>query len=179
MNNLKKMFDENTRLVYSVFNEHLRGRPNADRMREDLLQIGMLSLWKCCTRFDPKKGVAFSTYAYNSIRKSMVCALVREGKKTACVVSIHKPVGDKEDGSITYEDVVASSVDVASEVEIDDLANQISQELGNNAKKVISMLRQGHTQVDIAKEMAMTRSSVSNILKKFREKVKNTLFFEN
>lgn len=179
MSNMKKMFNENTKLVYEVYSKKIAGRKNADIMKDDLIQIGMLSLWKSCTWYDPEKGVKFSTYAFNSIYKSMLCALVRETKRTALLVSMNKQVKSKTENSvITYEDVIASSVSVASEVEIDCLVKQITDAIGNNSNKVIDMIRKGYTQVDIAKEMSTTRAEVSSILKKFRKKLKNTLFFE-
>lgn len=176
---MKKMFNDNVRLVYRVYEEKISSHQNANQMREDLLQIGMLSLWKCCMRYDPSRGIEFSTYAYNSIRNSMKCALVRESKKTAYLVSMSKQVSSEaEDCPITYEDVIASPVNVSSEVEINNLVEQISKTIGDNAEKVISMIREGHSQVDIAKEMKLTRASVGRILKEFRKKLKNTLFLE-
>lgn len=176
---MKEMFNQNVNLVYKVFHDKIEKNLDNPSMRDDLIQIGLLSLWKCCANYDPSKGVLFSTYAYNSIKNSMSCAMYRERKKTALLVSLSKSVqeGDEE-GSITYEDVIASPVNIASELEIDDLVEEISAELGNNAAKIVDMVRKGHTQVSIAKELNMTRSTVHAILNKFREKLKNTLFLD-
>lgn len=173
---MKELFESNIKLVYTVFHEKIESRVTNESMKEDLIQIGMLSLWKCCMRFDPSRGVQFSTYAYNAIRKSMLCALVRENRKTAILVSLNKPVND--DNSIVYEDVIASSVNIVSEVEINDMVEQISKTINDNAEKVISMIREGHTQTDIAQELNITRASVGKILKKFRKSLKNTLLFD-
>lgn len=180
MNEIKRLFDSNTRLVYKVFHEKIESKHNAINMKDDLLQIGMLSLWRCCVKFDPTKNTKFSTYAYSAIYKSMSCALVRESKKIAYLVSLSKQVNSEaEECPITYEDVIASPVNIESQVEIDDLVDQLSFALGENTKKVIDMVRQGHRQVDIAKELDMTQAGVGKILKKFRKKLKNTLFFED
>lgn len=177
---MKKLFESNIKLVYKVFHEKIEKRIDNQSMKDDLIQIGMLSLWKCCLKYDPSRGVQFSTYAYNAIQKSMMCALVREKRKTAILVSLSKPIqSDSDDCSIVYEDVIASSVNIVSEVEINDMVEQISKTINSNAEKVISMIREGHTQVDIAKELNITRASVGKILKKFRKSLKNTLFFED
>lgn len=179
MDDLKNLFNSNTKLVYKVYHEKIAGRNNAETLKDDLIQIGFLTLWKCCVKYNPEKGTQFSTYAYNSIRKSMVCSLVRENKKTAYLISINKSVNSqKDDCSITYEDIIASAVNVASEVEIDDMLKRISRTLGENAEKVICMIKEGHTQVDIANELNLTRAYVGKLLKNFRKKLKNTLFFE-
>lgn len=179
MNNPKELFNSNTKLVYKVYYDRMLGKPLAEEMEDDLIQIGMMSLWRCCHRYDESRGIAFSTYAYNAIRKSMMCALVREGKKAECLVSMSKQVKVDGDSVITYEDTIASSVNVASEVEINAMIEQVTQELGNNSKKIIEMIREGHTQVDVARELKITRAKVGKILKKFRKKIKDTLFLAN
>lgn len=178
MIDIKQLFNKNTKLVYRVYRDRIEKCPNAIEMESDLLQIGMLALWKCCNKFDPSKGVRFSTYAYNSIYRNMKCALVRENKKIAYLVSMNKQVSNEEECPVTYEDVIASPVNVESQVEINDLLNQISSELGKNSDRIIELVRQGYTQVEIAKELNTTRMNVGNILRKFRKKLKNTLFFE-
>ena len=176
---LKKMFNDNINIVYKVFHDKIEPRMNDKSMKEDLLQIGMLSLWKCCINYDPERNVQFSTYAFNAIRKSMMCSLMRETQKTAILVSMSKQVNSEaEECPITYEDVIASHVNVASQVEVDALVKQLTDEIGKNSDKVISMLREGYTQTAIAEEINMSRSNVSKILKRFRKMLKNTLFFE-
>lgn len=177
---MKELFNNNTNLVYKVFHEKIKAKLENASMEDDLIQIGLMTLWKCCIKYDPERGVQFSTYAYNAIYKSMMCAMVREKRKTAFIISLNKQVNSEvEECPITYEDIIASPVNVASQVEIDDIVKQIAKTLGKNSEKVVEMIREGHSQVDIAKELDITRAYVCKILKRFRKKLKNTLFFED
>lgn len=178
MEDPKTLFNNNTKLVYKVFNEKLYSKNNVENRKEDILQVGFLTLWKCCINYNPEKGTQFSTYAYNAIYKSMVCSLVRENRKTAYLVSLNDKIKAEKDCDLTYEDIIASAVNIESEVEINDILKQISTQLGKNSEKIIDMIKRGHTQVDIAKELNVTRAYVGKLLKQIREKVKNTLFFE-
>ena len=177
---MKKMFNDNIKLVFKVYNEKMVHRTNAEEMKEDLIQIGCMALWRACINYDPERGTTFSTYAYSSIYKSMCCALVRENRKRNQTISLSETITSKsEDCEITYEEVIASSVNVAFEVEIEDIVKRLSKKMGSNTERVIEMLRKGYTQKQIAKELNLSRSSVNKIVKKFREELKNTLFFED
>ena len=176
---MEKLFNENTRLVYSVYNSKIAEIPNAHSMKDDLIQIGMLTLWKCCTQFDPDRGTKFSTYAYNSIHKNMLCALTRENKKSAYLVSIDLPVkASVEEQPITFGDIIASPVNIASQTELETLVEQASKEFGARCEQIVKLVREGYTQVEIAQEMNITKAYVNKILKRFRKLLKNTLFVE-
>lgn len=49
----------------AVWAQHCRDVPRAD-----LLQVGQIALWRAILRYDPDRGVAFSTYAWTAIRRS-------------------------------------------------------------------------------------------------------------
>ncbi|THE11941.1 sigma-70 family RNA polymerase sigma factor [Bacillus timonensis] len=46
--------------------------------KECFYQIGLIGLWEASTRFDPEKGVAFSTFAYSTIRGKLLDHLKKE-----------------------------------------------------------------------------------------------------
>lgn len=175
-----KMFKDNIKLVYKVFHEKIDGRFVNQSLEEDLIQIGMFTLWKCCLKFNPDLGVQFSTYAYSAIQKSMMCASIRENKRASTLVSLNKPIQDDSgECSLTFEEILAASVDIGAEIEINSVVDEISAGINERAQKVISLMREGYSQVDIAKELNITRSAVGKIVKKFRQSLKNTLLFED
>lgn len=59
-----EIFSRYLGLVDSVARSHLRSRPEE---REDLLQVGYLGLLAAIERFDPGRGIRFSTYAGHCI----------------------------------------------------------------------------------------------------------------
>ncbi|WP_449537951.1 sigma-70 family RNA polymerase sigma factor [Ferdinandcohnia sp. Marseille-Q9671] len=48
--------------------------------KENFYQIGLIGLWEASTRFDPKKGVEFSTFAYSTIRGKLLDHLKKEAR---------------------------------------------------------------------------------------------------
>ena len=68
-------FESNIGLVYKVYND----RFNEYRwLEEDLIQEGMIGLWKACQVFDKNRGVPFSSYACICIRNAMGMLLRKE-----------------------------------------------------------------------------------------------------
>lgn len=69
---LEKLFKDNVKLVGFVITKYFRRIiENGIREREDLLQEGYIGLWRACKRFDPDRGVEFSTFAVSHIRGSI------------------------------------------------------------------------------------------------------------
>lgn len=58
----------------------LRRRVRGDVPYEDLLQEGRIALWQAIQRFDPQRGVTFSTYAGAAIRNQMWRAVRRDNR---------------------------------------------------------------------------------------------------
>ncbi|MEH7383223.1 sigma-70 family RNA polymerase sigma factor [Bacillus sp. JJ1533] len=48
--------------------------------KETFYQIGLIGLWEASTRFNPKKGVEFSTFAFSTIRGKLLDHLKREAR---------------------------------------------------------------------------------------------------
>jgi RNA polymerase sigma factor (sigma-70 family) len=63
-------------LVHVVLRRQFRG----DVPYEDLLQEGRIALWQAVLRFDPRRGVAFSTYAGVAIQRQIWRAVRRANR---------------------------------------------------------------------------------------------------
>lgn len=170
---MEKMFNENIPLVYKVFNDRIKHNLNyQEYMKEDLIQIGMLTLWKCCQRYDPERNAAFSTYAYSAIYKNMMCSMKRESKKTQNLVSLNKPIMYREDDEITLEDVIATPCDEEKLAELKDLAERTMCDMKCLPKKIVRMFLKGHSRADISRALGLSRSYVYLVIKKFRNAAK-------
>jgi RNA polymerase sigma factor (sigma-70 family) len=62
------------KLVHAVLRRQWRGEATV----ADLLQEGRIGLWKAILHFDPRRGYAFSTYAWYAIQHKMQRAVRRE-----------------------------------------------------------------------------------------------------
>jgi RNA polymerase sporulation-specific sigma factor len=176
---MNKLFEQNSNLVYRVYHDKIEDKKYAEEYCDDLIQIGMIALWKACNKFDPNKGTKFSTYAYASIYKSMLCFLQRESKRLSNSASFSSPV-QETDGveGYTYEEVIPSYQYTVEEFELEQVIDEVTKEMRHNASTVIDLIRKGYTQDAIAKQLGITQSNVSRILKRFRKKLKNTLFLD-
>lgn len=58
----------------------LRQRVHGDLPYEDLLQEGRIALWQAILHFDPRRGIAFSTYAGTAIQNQMWRAVRRDNR---------------------------------------------------------------------------------------------------
>ena len=60
-----QLFQDNQNLVKFCYNKYIKHHNISDA--EDIIQQGMLALWKAALQYDESKGIAFSTYATHYI----------------------------------------------------------------------------------------------------------------
>lgn len=148
----------------------LQGRQSADF--EDLQQIGKIELLKAIRRYDPNKG-AFTTYAVYCIRFGVWKYLQRKrkdglkvprtvGAENIQVLSIDQPIGE---GEITLLDIFSTDDDL-TEIQVDEFV----QSLPDRERKLLLYRLEGASQKEIAKEMGISQTHISRLLKRIGEK---------
>ena len=141
--------------------------------QDDLISIGTIGLIKGINSFDNSKGVRLSTYVARCIDNEILMHL-RSTKKLGAEVFLEEPIGkDKDDNTITLQEVLENS-DKSIE-EIVDLKFKLKniyskmKEVLKDREKLILELRFGlngekpKTQSQIAKILGISRSYVSRI----------------
>jgi RNA polymerase sigma factor (sigma-70 family) len=83
-----------------LVNAILRRQWGADLAYVDLLQEGMLGLWRAIQKYDPGRGVAFSTYAGTAIARWMWRAVDVAKRQTKWQTASCKPQGVYQEGEI-------------------------------------------------------------------------------
>ena len=173
------LVEHNLRLVAHIVKKYYQ---NDDA--DDLISIGSIGLIKGINTYRPDKGVRLATYASRCIENEILMAF-RAKRKTAGDVSLSEALDTDEDsGGLRIMDVIASE---------DDLADQIgSQELCRNLRESVDRcldkreariirLRYGldgskpMTQLETARECAISRSYVSRLEKRALEKLRASL----
>jgi RNA polymerase sigma factor (sigma-70 family) len=71
---IEALLRRHEKLVHAVLRRQWRGEATID----DLLQEGCIGLWQAILRFDPRRGYAFSTYAWYAIQHRIRRAVRRE-----------------------------------------------------------------------------------------------------
>lgn len=85
----------------------LRRQWGADLAYADLLQEGMMGLWRAIMKYDPKRGVAFSTYAGTAIARWMWRAVDVAKRRTRWQTTPYPPQGvDSESEGVDPQRVI-------------------------------------------------------------------------
>lgn len=147
---------------------------------DDLISVGTIGLIKGIESFEYGKGSQMATYCAKCIDNEILM-YIRANKKHRSTISLSEPTGTDMDGNeITLMDILPSNGEsVFAKVETDIIYKQvlsaIDKVLTPREKKIICY-RYGInvsplTQLQIAKEMKISRSYVSRIEKRAIEKL--------
>ena len=66
---MQDLIEQNMGLVVSVVESF---RPKSSEERDSFIQAGRIGLWKALEKYDPTKGAALSTFAWNPIRWEII-----------------------------------------------------------------------------------------------------------
>ena len=130
----EQLFSRNTGLVYFIIKTYYRHEHRFEY--DDLVQMGMVGLWKACLRYDSSKGVKFSSFACRHIWGNISVQLRDSGLFMGSKESKTRrenPIGllsyfvDRESdnikgtGQTTTEDVVEAIIHNATISTMDDM----------------------------------------------------------
>lgn len=163
------LIERNLRLVAHVCKKYT----NSSVSQEDLISIGTIGLIKGINSFKQEKGARLSTYVSRCIDNEILMHF-RATKKLSAEVYLNEPIGkDKDDNVITLQDVlendersVEESVDLKMKIK---LLYEKMKNILKDRERTILELRFGldgnkpKTQIEIAKQMGISRSYVSRI----------------
>lgn len=161
-------FESNIRLVYKVYNDHFQ---DCRWIEDDLIQEGMIGLWKACQAFDESRGVPFGSFAYICIRNSMGMLLRREARH-AEHMNFDLQVDEYR---ATVQEL--SKIDEREQIQTSLLVQDVlSQAKAIGCYDIVQMKLAGMKQKDIAAKLGMKEVAVSEALagamKKIRENLK-------
>ena len=163
------LIERNLRLVAHVCKKYT----NSNVDQDDLISIGTIGLIKGINSFKIEKGSKLSTYVSRCIDNEILMHF-RATKKLSSEVYLSDPIGkDKDDNVITLQEVLENddkndedSVDL--KMKIKSLYEKMKNILKDRERTIIE-LRFGltgnkpKTQIEIAKQMGISRSYVSRI----------------
>ncbi len=173
----KILIEHNLRLVAHVCKKYSNGKTDLD----DLISIGSIGLIKGINTYNSKKSIKLSTYISKCIDNEILMHF-RASKKLNNEVSLEDPIGkDKDDNTISLKDILEieeRSIDeeIDIKMKIKKMKKKMDEVLKEREKKILEM-RYGlngqkiKTQMQIAKQMGISRSYVSRIETKAIEKL--------
>lgn len=144
--------------------------------QEDLLQEGMLGLYKAVKEYRPDKGASFYTFASTCVSNQMYKAV------TSSLRQKHQPLNDSlslnelEDGTtwnlITEESPEKIFFDQERSAHI---ASKIDASLSPFEKHVLKMYLDGDDYIEIGEKLDKPSKSIDNALQRIRRKVRDTM----
>ena len=145
---------------------------------EDIVSIGTLGLVKAAITFDSSKKITFATYASRCINNEIFMHY-RKANKYANDISIDEPIGNDGEGKeeLTLGDTIAhSESDFVERIVNKDAFIQLVSIILNYLEektRLAILYRMGEvSQTDIAEKLSIAQSSVSRIVTKATNKIR-------
>lgn len=149
--------------------------------KEDLIQEGMIGLFKAICDYKPNKDTNFKSFASICITRQVSTAFKTATRQKHMPlntsISLNLPVGGDDEDSITLMDTLKDSENQNPEMMIIDredlerLENHMKQSLSNLEWKVLALHIQGKNYQEIAREMNKSNKSIDNALQRIKRKL--------
>lgn len=149
---------------------------------DDLIQEGMIGLFKALRDYRGDKEASFSTFANLCIKRQLASALEAANRKKHLPMNNYIPFaeGEGEDG-INLEEMVTESNSNPEEIFFEKYSEEefftnLEKELSPLERKVLSMYLEGNSYKMIAELMDKSPKAIDNTLQRIRGKIKQLNF---
>ncbi|RKM62240.1 RNA polymerase sporulation sigma factor SigH [Butyrivibrio sp. CB08] len=154
--------------------------------RDDLIQEGMIGLFKAVRDYDSGRDASFSTFADLCISRQMYSAIKALSRKKHTplnsYISIYASREDSEQGSdVSLEEILESDSNLIPEQYVLDQENlkileeNIDKELSELERQVLDLYITGMSVKNIAKVLGRDEKSTDNAMQRVRAKLKKYL----
>ena len=149
--------------------------------KEDIIQEGMIGLYKAVRNFDNSKYTSFRIFAEICIMRQMITAIKKSSRKkrkppNSCI-SLNQPIEHEEGYSRTLLDIVDDlkindpmSIFLNKE-RLQELRTKLNMVLSNLERKVLEFYLDGKTYSEIAFEIKKNSKCVDNTIQRIKRKL--------
>ena len=146
---------------------------------DDVLQEGMIGLFKAIQSFDQEKNNSFKTFANLCIERQLISAIKTSNRQKHLPLnssfSLNTSAFDENDDTTVLEVLDAKFVEdpldtITKREYFEDIENKIEQALSSFEKQVLNRYIQGESYVDIAQKLDSPVKSVDNAIQRIRKK---------
>ncbi len=157
---------------------------------EDIIQEGMIGLYKAIRDFNEEKNAAFRGFAELCVNRQMITAIKaatrQKHQPLNSYISLNKPVYE-EDSEQTYMDLLQSGSGALLNPEAlligqenkSFLENQMTKNLSSFETRVLVLYLQGRSYFEIAHVLHKPEKSIDNALQRVKKKVEKFLEEKN
>ena len=143
-----------------------------DGEEKDLLQEGMIGLFKAISKYDVSKG-AFSTFATLCVRNEIIDAIRR-----STTIAKGSTIPSVRFETTNLGDMLPSGTDdlerLAELSEYEERLRNIKKVLSAKENEVMDMFIEGYSYAQMAQQLGTNTKSVENTIKRIRQKLKET-----
>jgi len=152
--------------------------------REDIVQEGMIGLFKAVRDYKNDKSIPFKVFAEMCITRQIITAVKTATRQKHIplnsYVSLNKKIFDEDSDKILMEAIQEVSVSNPEELfiskeEYNGTESRIMDHLSPFEKKVLQMYISGIAYQDIAKQLKKPVKSVDNALQRLKKKIEKSI----
>lgn len=156
--------------------------------KEDIVQEGMIGLYKAVRDYDEEKKASFRAFAELCITRQIITAIKtatrQKHQPLNSYVSLNKPVYEEESERMLVDVIAASKVSNPEEIVIDQedyasMEEEISKMLSSLESQVLAYYLHGLSYQQIARLMGRHEKSVDNALQRAKGKIDKYLETKN
>ena len=187
--NPNELFNANTRIVYDIFWKYFL-KKTPEMYQKDIIQEGLLELWRVSNSYDKSLGYAFSSYAYKCVYGKMqyfyrnytntirITRTAWEKGKFFKMVTFDDPIPDTD--LIISDTLPAPDDDYEGLTEelIEQFLNTIPNKLHRNIFEEYlygNIFFENPNQMDLAKKYHLKQATICRIILKYKKQFKKFL----
>ena len=175
-------------LLYERYKQFIRARARSYYLvgadREDIIQEGMIGLYKAIRDYNPERNDSFGSFAELCVTRQFISAIAaatrQKHRPLNSYISLNRPVRG-EDAEHTLIDLISARVSDPEEALIrQETSKHMEETLAGSLSKLesaaLSMYLEGSSYVEIAQNLGRSVKAIDNALQRVRRKMEKQLF---
>ena len=142
---------------------------------DDLIQEGMLGLFKAIRDYRPEKEVSFEAFAKLCISRQMYSAIQAAGRQKHAPLNTYVELSDQLDAQEDSPQGKSPEELLIDRENIEGLQEEIWKPLSTMEKKILHFYLEGESYTEIGSRLNKTPKSIDNALQRIRRKLKKIL----
>lgn len=136
--------------------------------REDLIQEGMIGLFKAIRDFKPEKGAPFSAFAKLCVERQIYTAIEAAGRLKNAPLNAYVSLSEETD-RLMYGGIEEAVIEKTS---FQQTYQKVKNQLSSMENEVLALYLKGKDYTEIAKILGKTDKSIDNALQRIKSKIK-------
>lgn len=143
---------------------------------DDLIQEGMIGLFKAVRDFQPGREATFATFARMCIDRQIYSAIQNSNRQKHLPLNSYVSLNQEDESSPIWELSVENPEEIIIDQEITrDLQQKISDYLSPMENKVLDLYLKGEGYVEIGRILGKSPKSIDNALQRIRAKIREVI----